>query len=129
MRAREFIFERNYTKVKVPLDKDQHEAIPGAHRVAGTADRTYDLNRVMMCVAAADGKTPPDVHPESWAGRNNIAIPYTAVEADMLKHAYKAMGAQWDDALSPNPKNQSLETKSVNTTSPVKGFTGFPKRK
>ena len=121
MRARDFIFERKTGTVKNSLKPsvDQEMAIPSAHRVAGTADRVYDLNRVMMAVASADGTVPPDVPDQSWCGRNNMAMPFTKIESDMLKHAYKSIGVEWDDALKPNPTSKSLETDNVNVTSPV----------
>lgn len=121
MRAKEFVFERRTGTVRNNLKptKNQEMAIPAAHRVAGTADRIYDLNRVMMAVAATDGKSKMSVPDQSWCGRNNIAIPYTKIESDMLKKAYQSVGAEWDDALKPNSREKSLETSDINVTSPV----------
>lgn len=121
MRAREFIFENNIVKNRFKPKKHNERAMPSAHRVAGTADRHYDLNRIMMTVAGSDHNGVghvPDV--QSWAGKNNIATPYTLAELEMLKHAYRAMGAEWDDVLKPNPKQLSLEDDAVNKVSPVK---------
>lgn len=103
-----------------PITKDHEYAMPNAHRVAGTADRIYDLNRLMMLVAAADGRTMPVVPEESWAGRNNMAFPFTAQEAQMLKHCYKVLGQEWDDVLFPNTHDRSEEfKKDINIKSPV----------
>lgn len=119
MRADEFITEDNIVKNGRKPRKDAEMAIPAAHRVAGTADRHYDLNRVMMSVAASSHEHGVPIPVASWAGKNNIAIPYTKAESDMLKRAYQAMGAEWDDALAPNPKELSMELDTVNRHSPV----------
>lgn len=129
MRAREFVLEDKAVHTGIKPDKSVEYAMPGTHRVAGTADRLYDLNRVMMMVACADGKTQPPMPQESWAGRNNTAHPYTKVEADMLKHAYKAADVAWDDAIAPNPKNKSEETpeRKSAAVSPIRPFRGYPR--
>lgn len=119
MRAREIFLERNLVKTGVKPHRDQEMALPNAHRVAGTADRTYDLNRIMMMVAAADGHQIPVVPEESWAGRNNMAFPYTPLESNMLKHIYQALGYEWDDVLKPNPHQRSEEPKDTQKQSPV----------
>ena len=83
------------------------------------ADRTYELNRVMMAVAAADGVNPlsPEVDAESWAGRNNIATPYTKEEQAMLKQAFGAIGSHYEDLNNGDLESKELE--SVYRTSPV----------
>lgn len=129
MRAKEFIIE-NTTIVKTGIKphKDAEAVMPGSHRVAGTADRTYDLNRIMMYVAATDGTTCPHIPMQSWAGKNNTAHPFSEVEAKMLKHAYQLAGIEWDDVLAPNQKNLSLEPDEVNRTSPLNAFKGYKRR-
>lgn len=81
------------------------------------ADRFYELNRVMMAAAAANGKDPIDVDPESWAGRYNIATPYTKEEQEILKQAFKAVGSEWHDLNKGDM--DSKEVKSTNKTSPI----------
>ncbi len=119
MRIDEIIIENNIVKNSKKPFRDYEMAIPAAHRVAGTADRHYDLNRVMMAVAVADGNVRPCIPSQSWAGRNNIATPYSKIESEMLKHAYSAVGVEWDDALKPNANEKSLESEHVNKVSPV----------
>lgn len=119
MRAREFVLESHIVKNGTKPRPDAERALPAAHRVAGTADRHYDLNRIMMSVAASDHTRGVPVPVQSWAGKNNIATPYTKAESDMLKRAYEAMGAEWDDALAPNPHDLSLELDEINRQSPV----------
>jgi hypothetical protein len=81
------------------------------------ADRFYELNRVMMACAGADGKNPIDVDPESWIGRYNIAIPYTKEEQLILQQAFKAVGSEWHDLNNGN--YHSEEVKSTNKQSPI----------
>lgn len=126
MRANEFILEAtSIVKIKQRPNKDAEAVMPGAHRVAGTQDRTYDLNRIMMMLAGTDGKNCEHVPVQSWAGKNNTAHPYTLKELEMLKHAYKLAGAEWDDALYPNPENKSVEPDDMQTKSPINPFKGY----
>lgn len=84
----------------------------------------YTLNRVMMAVACADGSTDAiDMDAKSWIGKKRAAFPYTQVEQDMLKQAYKAAGADYDDLN--NGDLDSEEHPAVNTVSPVRGFKGY----
>jgi len=83
------------------------------------ADRIYELNRVMMAVAASDGINPlrPEVDSESWAGRNNLAFPYTEEEQKMLQQAFGAVGSHYEDLNNGDLK--SREVNSTNKVSPV----------
>ena len=124
MRAHEFLIEKHVGKI-------------GNRRQAGTRgltkfrdtggyDRTYELNRVMMAVACADGTgSPLDIDTESWAGRYNTAHPYTDEEEAMLKQALQATGSETHDLNSGD--NRSQELKSTYTASPVKAFKGYPR--
>lgn len=124
MRAKEFLIEKHVGKI-------------GNRRQAGTRgltkfrdiggyDRTYELNRVMMAVASADGSgTPLDLDTESWAGRYNTAHPYTDEEAAMIKQALQATGSEHHDLNDGD--NRSLELPSTNTASPVQAFKGYPR--
>lgn len=117
--ARNKIKEAQEVHTGIKPSKSAEYAIPGAHRVGGTSDRFYDLLRIMMNVARSDGVNLEPMPQESWVGRNNVAIPYTAIEADMLRQAYAAAGVEWDDALKPNPDNKSQEHPAINKVSPV----------
>ena len=115
MRAREFIVEQ---KGKIP--KRYHQASRGLRTFAhpNGQDRIYELNRVMMAVALADGTlTPLDMNDESWVGRNNIAMPYTAEEDNMMRMALAAVGSSHEDLNDGDLRSQELD--SVNRTSPV----------
>ena len=123
MRASEFLTER---KIAHPT-KRQRFSTRGLHkfRDPGGYDRTYELNRIMMAVASTDGVTMPELDAETWSGRYNTAHPYTDVEANMLKLAYKAVGSEMHDLNHGD--NESTELPGTNTQSTVKPFKGYPK--
>lgn len=85
----------------------------------------YTLNRVMMAVACTDGTFMPDVDEKSWIGKHKSAHPYTKQEQDMLKMAYKAAGASWDDVNHGDMDSE--EPPGGNVKSPVTGFKGYPR--
>ena len=88
------------------------------------ANSDYTLNRVMMAVAMADGSGAPiDMDGKSWVGKKRTASPYTEVEQAMLKQAYKAAGADYEDLNHGD--FDSEEHPAVNTTSPVSAFAGY----
>jgi len=79
MRATEFIIDvwmmGRMVKEKVNCSLNVKSALGMIHRVAGTADRTYDLNRAMMAVASSNGKEFSHVpYGESWVGRSNMVL-------------------------------------------------------
>jgi hypothetical protein len=121
MRAQEFITERDGT-----IGKRRQVATVGL-TTFGDGERTnsdYTLNRVMMAVAMADGSNKPlDMDEKSWIGKKRGAYPYTKVEHDMLKQAFKAAGAEHTDLNSGDMDSE--EHPEVNTKSPVQGFRGY----
>jgi len=126
MRAKEFITEDNGPG---KMSKRQRYATRGAHKFQDVdgRDRVYELNRVMMALAQANGESGDniDLDSESWVGTSNLAFPYTEIEANMLKAAYKAVGSEWEDLNSGDMK--SVELPSTNSKSPVEGFKGYPR--
>ena len=123
MRAKEFVAENNKPG---KLTKRHQQSTRGLHTFAdGPYDRTYDLNRVMMAVAATDGTFVPKIDQESWAGKFNTAHAYTDEEAAMLKAAYKAAGIKHKDLN--NGDNESKELDSTHVQSPIKPFKGYKK--
>lgn len=123
MRATEFITER---KIAHPT-KRQRFATRGLHkfRDPGGYDRTYELNRIMMATACADGTTPLELDAETWSGRYNTAHPYTDVEQKMLQQAFKAVGSDTEDLNHGDLRSQELP--GTNTKSIVKPFKGYEK--
>jgi len=122
MRAHEFLREDSVGKIS---KRNQNATVGlGKFRDVNFSDRVYELNRVMMAVAANDGKK--FVHAsdgESWAGRYNIVAPYTKIEQDMLTLAFKATGSEVHDINHGDLRSQ--EHPAVNTASPVQSFKGY----
>jgi hypothetical protein len=123
MRAHEFLIEKHSGKI----GQRRSQATVGLNkfRDVDLADRVYELNRVMMAAASTDGTFVPDMDHESWAGRYNVAMPYTDVEQAMLEKAFQAVGSDFEDLNHGDLRSQELE--STNTTSPVQGFKGYPR--
>ena len=82
-------------------------------------DRTYNLNQVMKAAGMADGKTtgPVSMDHESFAGKNNMAYPYTEEEYRMLKAAFATVGDT--QAVELIRDHRSLEPTDTQTKSPV----------
>ncbi len=127
MRANEFITEAVAEKHIGAIGHRKQDSTKGLHkfRDENLADRVYELNRIMMAVASTDGTFVPDIDGESWAGRYNIATPYTQEEQDMLFMAYKAAGSEYHDMNKGDMR--SLELDGTNKQSIVKPFKGYPK--
>ena len=123
MRATEFVTEDRVGK----MSKRQNQATVGLNKFRDNqfADRVYELNRIMMAAASTDGTFVPELDGESWAGRNNVAAPYTQQEQDMLKKAYQAVGSHHEDMNHGDLRSQ--EHPAVHTSSPVKAFAGYPR--
>jgi hypothetical protein len=116
MRAHEFITEGK----KGTVPKRHSKAQPGAYRFKddGT-DRTYHLNQIMKAVAMADGSSTKalPMDDESFAGKNNLAYPYSELEHNMMMQAFNTVSPT--QAKKMIPTNKSSELDSVNKTSPV----------
>jgi len=122
MRAREFVTER-----KGKITKRQQFGTVGLH-LFGDASRvssTYTLNRLMMAAAMTDGTVEPDLDEESWIGKSRSAHPYTPEEADILKMAYRAVGATYKDLNRGDLDSE--EPPGGNDRSPIQGFRGYPR--
>jgi hypothetical protein len=77
----------------------------------------YTAYRLGMAVAGANGKDPIDMKAKSWIGKRKSTHPYTKEEQEMLKQAYKAVGATYQDLNHGDMESQELE--SINPASPV----------
>ena len=86
-------------------------------RDAGGIDRVYNLNRVMMAVAMADGKSnkPVDMDQESWTEKRNIARPYTEIEHIMMQSALNTVDS---DYKHTEKDHRSSEQPTTYTVSP-----------
>jgi hypothetical protein len=124
MRAREFVTEARDGK----LSTRNRSATVGLNlfsdgeKVSGS----YTLNRVMMAAAMADGSGAPiDMDAKSWVGKKSTASPYTKIEQEMLKQAYRAAGASYEDLNKGDLDSE--EHPAVNTVSPIIAFQGYPR--
>lgn len=79
----------------------------------------YTAYRLGMAVAGANGKDPlpADMKAKSWIGKKKTTHPYTQEEQDMLKQAYKIVGADYQDTNKGDMKSKELD--STNKVSPV----------
>ena len=121
MRAREFITERDG---KIGTRRQAATKGLTIFKDAERSSSDYTLNRVMMAVAMADGTNSPiSMDEKSWIGKQRGAFPYTEIEHEMLKQAFKAAGAEYTDLNSGDMDSE--EVPSTNTQSPVKAFKGY----
>lgn len=99
--------------------KRQSQSSKGMHLFgdAEKANSDYVQFRLGMAVASTDGKTMPNIDAKSWIGKKKAAFPYTQEEADMLKLAYKAVGADYKDLNHGDMKSKELDT--INKVSAV----------
>ena len=125
MRAQEFISEG--IDGNAEISKRQRFATRGLNIYADSEkwNTDYTLNRIMMATACTDGTFVPDMDMKSWVGKHKTAHPYTKEEQNMLKMAYRAAGARWDDLNHGDMRSQELP--GGNATSPVQGFKGYPR--
>ena len=121
MRAQEFVSEGKTGKI----NKSYSDAMPGAYnfRDNGT-DRIYNLNRIMMAAAMADGKSHKavDMDAASWADKYNTAHPYSKEEDNMMHQAFATVKSNLKHQVSDH---RSVENSDVHRVSPVKGFKGY----
>ena len=114
MKIYEIITEAKVKQAK--MTKRQNQPTRGVHTFgdAERANSDYVQFRVGMALASTDGKTKPNIDAKSWIGKRKAAFPYTKEEADMLKMAYKAAGADYQDV-----NDGDLNSKELNTTNKV----------
>lgn len=117
MRLRDIISETSKSKPK--MTRRQKSAAKGVNSFydATGVNTDYTAYRVGLAVAGTDGKTPPDIDAESWIGKTKTAHPYTKEEQDMLRLAYKAVGAGHQDLNKGDHESRELD--SIHKVSPV----------
>jgi len=121
MRASEFITESTQKKIT----KRQQQSTKGLNTYGDSEKMSSDYTsyRVGLAVAGANGKDPIDMQAKSWIGKKKSAHPYTKEEQDMLKQAYKAVGADYTDVNHGDMTSRELD--DTHKVSPVTGFKGF----
>jgi hypothetical protein len=125
MRAREFITE--VTKGKLP--KRTQKPSKGLMTFSDSEkwNTDYVQYRLGMAVAMSDGHNSLDIDAKSWFGKSKTAAPYSAEEADMLKAALKAVGANYQDLNHGDLESEELD--STDTISPVANWQNSPQNK
>lgn len=82
------------------------------------ANTDYTHYRLGLALASADGKSAVvDMDPKTFYGKKHTAHPYTQEEADMLRQAYKTVGADYTDLN--NGDLNSIELEDTNKASIV----------
>ena len=127
MRAREFVSARITETADAKISRRLQSATRGLNIYSDSErwNADYVLNRLGQAVASTDGTFVPEIDSKSWIGKNKSTHPYTPEEQEMLKMAYKAIGADYED-LNGGDMN-SEEMSEVNKISPVQGFKGYPR--
>jgi hypothetical protein len=115
MKIYEIVNEAKAKQAK--MTKRQNQSTRGVHLFgdAEKANSDYVQFRVGMAAAATDGKTMPDIDAKSWIGKKKGAFPYTKEEADILKMAYKAAGAEYDDVNHGDMNSKELDSTQKNS--------------
>jgi hypothetical protein len=122
MRAKDFVTEAGK---RGKVGKHHHAAQPGAYKFRDNGtDRVYHLNRIMSAAAMADG-SGKELHmdDESFVGKSNMAYPYSELEHNMMRQAFKTVRANHAEELIKSHK--SLEPDDTHKVSPVKAFSGY----
>lgn len=115
MRAKEFIVEVSQKKIS----KRQSQSTRGLNTVSDAEhwNSDYVQYRLGMAVACTDGYIDPDMEAKSWVGKSKTTHPYTQQEQEMLKRAYKAVGASYKDLNHGDMESRELDSTEV--VSPV----------
>jgi len=121
MRANEFMAESSQKKVS----KRQSQSTKGLNTYGDSehVSGDYTAYRLGMAVAGANGKDPLEMPAKSWLGKQKTTHPYTQQEQDMLKQAYKVVGADYTDLNHGDMKSKELD--DTHKTSPMLGFAGY----
>ena len=124
MRASEFLAEG-----AGKMHHNHSQATQGVYKTRdiGGYDRTYHLNRLMMAMSMADGKSQDAVEMDiaSFAEKYNTIHPYTEEEYNMFISAIKTIPTDKKDVV---PYAKSQEPEDTNTTSLVKPFKGYKRK-
>lgn len=115
MKINEIIIEGSKGK----LQKSQSRAMHRVHAYNDSYDagNNYNFYRVGMAAAMADGSGKPlDIDDRTWFHNNNITVPYSEKDHEIMHHAFKAVNSD----VKPIVKDhRSLEDKKTNKNSPV----------
>jgi len=105
------------SEAKITKRKQQSTAGLNTYGDSEKMSGDYTAYRLGMAVAGANGKDPIDMKAKSWIGKKKSTHPYTQEEQDMLKQAYEAVGAKYEDLNNGDMKSRELD--STHKVSPV----------
>ena len=122
MKINEIITEGREGKKPPNTDSDKGE---WRFRDKGGYDRTYNLNRVMMAAAMADGKSNKAVNMDqsSWIEKYNTASPYSEEEHKMMQQAFKTVDSEYEEVEKDHKSKEASDTHTVsphNNPGPIK---------
>jgi hypothetical protein len=124
MRAHEFL-----TEGEGKIHKHHADASLGITKVrdVGGYDRVYHMNRLMMAMAMADGKSKDAVEMDnaSFTEKYNTIHPYSEEEHNMFIAASKTIPS---DTKVVIPYSKSQEPEDTNKVSPHKAFKGYKRK-
>ena len=124
MRASEFL-----TEGEGKIHHHHSQATQGIYKTrdVGGYDRTYHLNRMMMAMGMADGKSQDavDMDNSSFVEKYNTVHPYTEEEYNMFIAATKTIPT---DKKNVVPYSKSQEPEDTNKQSLVKPFKGYKRK-
>lgn len=109
--------------VQGKLSKRQQQSTAGmnTYHDAERANSDYVAYRLGMAVASTDGKDiAPNMDRKSWIGKEKSTHPYTREEQEMLKKAYKAVGASYKDLNKGDMRSLELDSVNKVSTTPKK---------
>lgn len=117
MRAKEFIVETKPEGKMHPHHANVGQGVSKSRDVGGY-DRVYHMNRLMMAMGMADGKSekPVEMDSASWTEKYNTHHPYTEEEHNMIKSALNTIPT---DSKEITPWSKSIEPNDTHKVSPV----------
>lgn len=116
MRAKDFIIEKQ--EGKIPKRAQQPSRGIEVYSDGEKANSDYTQYRLGLALACSNGKDPIDqVDYKTWFGKRKTMHPYSQVERDMIRQAYKVVGAHHKDLNKGDMESKELD--STYTVSPV----------
>lgn len=84
-------------------------------RDQGGYDRTYNLHRIMMATAMADGKStkPVEMDQSSWIEKYNVAHPYTEEEHMMMRQAFNTVDSEYEHTEKDHKSKEQDDTHRI----------------
>lgn len=100
---------------KKPKRQTQADKGEWKFRDVGGYDRVYNLNRIMMAAAMADGKSDTAVNMDqsSWVEKYNVARPYSEEEHGMMKQAFKTVDSEYKHTEKDHKSKEPDDTNKV----------------